>query len=164
MRPGHRAAQKLFEALGRSQGFEPARTYSPKLPTDGVWFHKGGVIGALPVVAIEVVVSESPKLMKGSVRTLELVSPALGVLLLEDEEIWRGRVRRGDSDEKATAYVARVHAELLDLAAHSGRRIEVWTISHLRKLHRWACENRVAHRYAPGDARGAVDHTEGVLP
>jgi len=164
MRPGHRAAQRLFEALGRSQGFEPARTYSPKLPTDGVWFHKGGVIDALPVVAIEVVVSESPKLMKGSVRTLELVSPALGVLLLENEEIWRGRVRKGDSDEKATAYVARVHAELLDLAARSGRRIEVWTISHLRKLHRWACEIEL-HTGTPPATPGVQSiHTEGVLP
>ena len=144
MRAGHRTAQRLFEELGRSQGFEPARSYTRKLPTDGVWLLKRGLVELLPIVAIEVIVSESPKTVKGSIHTLELVSPALGVLLLENEEIWRRRIRNGDSHENALTHTARLLRELAALANQSRQRIEVWTVSQLRTLHGWGCGTRAA--------------------
>lgn len=142
MRAGHRAAQRMFEELGRSQGFMPRRTFSATLPTDGVWFHHRGFIESLPVVAIEVVASETQKVMKGSIHTLELVSPALGVLLIEDEEIWRKRIRNGATEAQAASYVAHLIDTASALVKRSRQRIEVWTVSHLRKLHAIAGKRR----------------------
>jgi hypothetical protein len=93
---------------------------------------------------MEVIASESPKTTKGSIHTLELISPALGVLLVEDEEMWRRRIRDGVPHDKAAAQSTRFTNELRDLAKFSRQRIEVWTVSQLRTLHSWSVDEAVA--------------------
>lgn len=87
----------MRQRLGRAAGFGYRRTWSRELPTDGVWVLPGSAFAGdeLPVAALEVVVTEGPKSIKGSLDILAEVSPALGVLVIHEEEIRRGLVRRG---------------------------------------------------------------------
>ena len=67
------------------------------MPTDGVWLlpSSGLYFSEAPAVAVEVSVSEGPKAIKGSIDTLAEVSPALGILVLNEAEIRRCTLVRG---------------------------------------------------------------------
>jgi hypothetical protein len=88
--------------------------------------------GRLPLVAAEIIVSESQKALRGSVTTLEMVSPAFGLLLLHNEEIRRMLVGAGASPDQARNHVLRLKGQVEDLAARSRQRLEVWTFGRLR--------------------------------
>lgn len=114
-------------------GYETRLTFTREWPTDGVWL-QGGEFGPLrgqPIVAVEVVVSESKKVRSGSVATLEYVSPLLGVILVQDEEI-RRRLSRTKSPERVEAELRRLVETMQAATAGSRQRIEVWTMSMLR--------------------------------
>lgn len=150
MRRGHRDAQTAFLELGRALGYSPARTFSTRYPTDGVWYLKArdDISDGLPVAAIEVVVSESPKTMRGSVGVLEAVSPALGVLLIQEDDIAR-RLRRSGFDEDAVRrHLSQFSNRALDLAASVHQRVEVWTYSQLVRRHQLAVTNKPTRRPA----------------
>ncbi len=138
MTNGHRKAQALFEELGRGLNYVPAASFSKKWPTDGVWWGRGVDCARdrLPVAALEVVVSEASKAMKGSVLTLEKVSPALGILLVHEEEIRRRMLRGGMQPHAADARVDAIRADASALAADSRQRIEVWSYHRLVRRHR----------------------------
>lgn len=144
MTSGHKEGQALFEALGRRYGYEVRRSYSRTLPTDGVWYtsRQFGALPPVPVVAIEVVVSESRKNIRGSVVTLELVSPALGILLIHEEEIRRRLVRAGATSESVTAHVAAARAHAHEFAVNARQRVEIWSFADLVRLYRNATGDR----------------------
>src|SRR5262245_37969586 len=138
MRAGHREAQEMFLAMGRALGYQVRRTWSPELPTDGVWLSpaESGGFGGLPVVALEVIVTEGPKTVKGSIQTLATVSPALGVVCVQDEEIRRGLIRAGASPEDVERRLRRQHEHIETQLARSLHRIELWSFGQLRRRFR----------------------------
>ena len=73
----------------------------------------------LPVVALEVVVSESAKTMKGSMDTLAEVSPALGLLVIHELEIRRGMIRQMEQAQ--------------DRITRHQQRIVVWSFAQLQR-------------------------------
>jgi hypothetical protein len=150
MTSGHREGQALFEALGRRYGYEVRRSYSRNLPTDGVWYTSSqfGALPPVPVAAIEVIVSESRKSVRGSVVTLEIVSPALGVLLIHEEEMRRRLIRRGATSEDVISRVAATRAHACEFAANARQRIEVWSFADLVRLYREATGERSLYRLA----------------
>jgi hypothetical protein len=95
MKFGHREAQDLFLEIGEALGFAVRRSFSSPDPSDGVWLlgPRYGVHTGLPAVALEVVVSENAKSVEGSIHRLESISPCLGVVLLQEEEIGRRLIR-----------------------------------------------------------------------
>ena len=124
----------MFEELGKSLGYVTRRTWSRGLPTDGVWLLPGSgvVLPDAAAVAIEVAVTEGPKAIKGSIDTLAEVSPALGILLIQDAEIRRVAVRSG---QRAEVIDRRLSAQLIaarDRISRSQQRIEIWTYDQLR--------------------------------
>lgn len=137
MKPGHREAQNLFLELGNRLGFLTRRTFSRRHPTDGIWLASAET-GLLPVVAAEVVVSEGLKTMRGSVATLEAVSPALGVLVLQDEEIRRCLLRLGREEEQIQARIWSVSEHLHELIRSSRQRLEIWRFGQLVRRHELA--------------------------
>jgi hypothetical protein len=140
MRGGHKEAQELFLRLGQRLGYRSKRTWSREHPTDGVWLLDAPHLGHadLPIVALEVAVTEGAKALRGSIATLEAVSPALGVLLIQEREIRRGLIRSGVAPEVATTHLN----GLLRLAAadlsRSRQRIELWTFEQLQRRARLA--------------------------
>ncbi len=139
MRTGHKDAQFLFEQLGRSAGYGYRRTWTRALPTDGVWlFDESLSLGAeLPIAAIEVVVSEGPKTMKGSLDILAEVSPAIGILCVNEVEIRRGLVRRGVPHDNIIDRIARLMMIAHERVARSQQRLAVWTYAQLEQRYRF---------------------------
>lgn len=148
MTQGHKEGQALFEALGRQLGYEVRRSFSPSLPTDGVWYTESrfGALPPVPVVAIELIVSEASKTIRGSLVTLELVSPALGILLVHEEEIRRGVLRKRGLPTEADARIAATRSQAAALAAAARQRIEVWAFADLVRLYRQATGSRSLYR------------------
>jgi hypothetical protein len=137
MRYGHKEAQRLFDELGNGLGYETRRSFSRAYPTDGVWLVRTGrPYGELPFVALEVVVSEGAKSTRGSISTLELVSPALGVILIQEEEIRRGLIARGADSETVERKLAQQSERVHELAARSRQRLQIWNMEQLRRQHR----------------------------
>lgn len=144
MRTGHKDAQFLFERLGRAMGYGYRRSWTPILPTDGVWVADESLsVGSeLPIAALEVVVSESPKTMKGSLDILAEVSPAIGILCINEVEIRRGMIRSGVAPEKIIAQVARCMATAKDRATRSQQRLAVWSYAELEARYRFNTGDR----------------------
>lgn len=137
MRYAHQEAQRHFAEIGRALGYGYRKTWSRGAPTDGVWLSRPPNLNGeeLPIAAIEVAASESPKSLRGSVATLCHVSPALGIVLLHDEEIVRRLVRHGRSREYAYAAVWNLTSLLRDELASQRQRIEIWNPRELKR--RW---------------------------
>jgi hypothetical protein len=125
----------MFRDLGQALGYTPKLTFSAALPTDGVWLAEPVAGTAVPVVAIEVLVSESRKTIRGSVLTLELVSPALGIVLVHEEELRRRHIRSGGSAFEADRRVQLVRQQAEQLAGAARQRLEVWSFQQLRRVH-----------------------------
>jgi len=139
MTPGHREAQAMFDALGRKLGMKAKHSFSRSYPTDGVWYSDSQPgFPEAPVAAIEVIVSESRKTVRGSLLTLEVVSPAVGILLVHEDEIRRRLVRAGCDPEVAARRVSAINAHAADLAQASRQRVEVWSFAGLVRRYRRA--------------------------
>jgi hypothetical protein len=161
MTQGHKEGQALFEALGRQLGFDVARSFTRTLPTDGVWYAEkaAGRFGQVPLVAIEVLVSESRKTIRGSLMTLELVSPALGILLVHEEEIRRRLIRAGFNSDEADARVLRSRDHAEHLASASRQRVEAWSFADLVRHYRRATGSASLWRFG---TRPPEDATESA--
>ncbi len=147
MTNGHAVAQDSFLEIGRALGFIPRRTFSETAPTDGIWLlpMSIGRFRELPVAAIEVVASEGLKTWRGSIHTLEVVSPAVGYLLLQDEEVRRRLARSGKNDSEIEATLGRTLDQMREAVAQTRQRIEVLQMENLRYLHRlYVKKSRIA--------------------
>jgi len=134
MSPSHRAAQRKFLELGQALGYRTARSFSPDAPADGVWMTSCPL--GVPVVAAEVIVSEGLKARRGSVATLERISPALAVLIYDPDEARRRAYRRGAAEAEAEGAVRRLEDSLRALAAESRQRFQVWALDSLDRIGR----------------------------
>jgi hypothetical protein len=83
--------------------------------------------------------------MRGSLVTLECVSPALGILLVHEEEMRRRMVRRGTHPDIAVARIAAIREHVLELATGSRQRIEVWSFARLARRYQAATGARSLH-------------------
>jgi hypothetical protein len=145
MKPGHRDAQDKFLEAGTALGYTTRRTYSSEWHTDGVWLLRDRLLGRdIPVAAIEVIVSEGKKTRQGSIFVLEMISPALGIVLLHDEEIRRGMWRNGATDARIEREIAHREEHLRRLAEGSKQRIEVWRTANLDYVHDHALRTAMA--------------------
>lgn len=140
MKTGHADAQYMFLELGKSLGFGTRLTWSRKLPTDGIWLlsDEEYLLPEIPAVALEVAVSEGPKALKGSIDTLAEVSPALGILLINEVEIRRGAVRKGVDPAITERRIQEKFMDAEDRASRHQQRIAIWSYAQL------------AHRYRLG--------------
>lgn len=146
MRTGHREAQEKFLSTGRLLGHEVRRSFDRRWPTDGVWMTRAsdGIAGGLPLVAIEVLVSEGPKTLRGSLGVLEAVSPALGVLLVQEDDIARRLRVRGASEAQIAAHLRRMHDHINEYRASVRQRTAVWTYQQLLRQHELIVASRSA--------------------
>jgi hypothetical protein len=142
---GHREAQQLFLEAGMALGFEVKKSYSKEHPSDGVWLLGGeyGRLARLPVSAIEVVVSESPKAVSGSIHRLESISPALGIVVVHEDEIKRRMTRAGASSGRIEAAVAKDIERVENHMRRSKQRLERWSFAQLCWMHRLATSVRM---------------------
>ena len=148
MRPGHKEAQDLFLHLGELQGYRPQKSFSLDHPTDGVWFQDDWELGPLPIAAAEVIVTEGKKSMRGSIATLEAVSPAIGIVIFNDDEVQRGLIRAGCSVDVIEQRLSRAIDHLNEFASTSKQRIQVWRFEQLQRRHQLAAGLRSPYQIA----------------
>lgn len=134
----------MFERLGREAGYGYRRTWTAALPTDGLWVMDESLsLGTcLPITALEVAVTESPKVIKGSLDTLAEVSPALGILCIHEVEIRRGLIRCGLPAERITARVARCMAMAKDRILRMQQRVIIWSYAEMETRYRFNTGDR----------------------
>lgn len=147
MKPGHKHSQQIFFEMGKILGYKPKKSFTAELPTDGIWTvqHPLNLMDKLPVAAIEVVVSESPKTIRGSVRTLEDVSPLLAIILIHEGEITRRNIIKGGTLETSLEKIEAIHNMLVQEVLMSQQRFEIWTEHTLNRWHS-IVQNRITVR------------------
>lgn len=130
----------MFLAMGQALGFKTRPTWSRELPTDGVWLVSTDelLLPELPAVALEVAVSEGPKAIKGSIDTLAEVSPALGILVINDAEIRRGAIRKGVDPQTIERRIRSRFDAAHDRARRHQHRLAVWGYDELAQRYRLA--------------------------
>ena len=150
MKPAHQETQKMFEEIGRSRGLRTRRSWSTSAPSDGVWLASAvpGVTD-LPLVAVEVSCTEGPKALRGSVAVLEEISPALGVLVLHEDQVRRGALADGRSSEEADRKVERLQGIAAQSVLTSRQRLEVWSFEQLQREYRLATGGGSIYELAP---------------
>lgn len=144
MRYGHKEIQNLLLLIGKNFGYDVKKNFTSRLPTDGVWFTKTplGGIELLPVVAIEVIVSEGPKSIRGSISVLESVSPSVAVIFIHDEEIRRRLLLKGLSYDEVKKQIDAMHELVEEVTSKSKQRFVVWTekmLSYWERIYKNAC-------------------------
>ena len=140
MKTGHADAQFMFLELGKAVGLATRKTWSRSLPSDGVWLLSASedLLPPLPVVALEVAVSEGPKQIKGSIDTLAEISPALAVLVINEVEIRRGALRKGTEIATIERQLkAKIDAAKDRMGRHQ-QRFELWSYKQLQRRYELA--------------------------
>lgn len=132
---GHKEAQEKFFLIGQNLGYSTKLNYSSDLPSDGIWFtdHPLNLMDDLPILAIEVIVSESPKVIRGSIRTLENISPALAILLIHENEMINRTIKNGGNIIQARKSIERVKKLIKQETSKSQQRFELWNEKTLDK-------------------------------
>jgi len=148
MRDAHRITQEMILAIGEANGYATRRSFSAHLPSDAVWLRLDPVYKELPVAAFEVAVTEGPKALRGSITTLEQISPALGVLVLHDSELRRNLARKGFDAATIASRVSGRRRIAEEAAATSRQRIEIWSDSQVQHRYALATGNRTFRRAA----------------
>ncbi len=148
MRDAHRITQEMLLVIGRASGHEARRTYAKDLPADAVWLRWDPIGHDLPLVAFEVAVSEGPKALRGSITTLEQISPALGVLVLHDSELRRTLARKGLDPATIANRIEGRRRIAQEAASTSRQRIEIWTDAKVQHRYSMATGNRTFLRAA----------------
>ena len=136
MTNGHKDAQELFARLGQSKGFEVRRTYSQSLHSDGIWLVRDPIypLKKIPMASIEVIVSESTKSMRGSIGILEEISPAVAIILLQEEEIRKRNIKNGVEYDSIENEINCRLQFIKEQTSKSTQRFEVWSMRYLRTL------------------------------
>lgn len=88
----------------------------------------------IPIVATEVIVSESIKVIRGSIRTLEEVSPAIAVIIVNEGEIASKLINMGVSKEEIAKRIDKIKKFIAGETEKSCQRFEIWTE---KKLSYW---------------------------
>ena len=82
--------------------------------------------------------SEGKKAMRGSIATLEAVSPAWGIVILNEEEIRRGLIRNQYDLDVIDRIIQQKVQQLNEFISTSKQRIDVWRFGQLRRRHQLA--------------------------
>ena len=120
-------------SAGTSVTGRPAARASPILRTASPPASQGPRFATVPIAAVEVIVSESRKTLRGSIVTLECVSPALAVVVIHEQEIRSPAIRHGMTPAVAARQVELLTEQAKSLAAQSRQRIEVWSFDRLAR-------------------------------
>jgi hypothetical protein len=129
---------KLLE-IGKKLGYEVKKLFSRDAQGDVTWFvkmdKKIASKGILPLVSFEILSSELLKGMRGSIATLQRISPALGVLVvLEDEYARKAKDFKTYNETTYPKYI-KEKAEEYARGVEFTCRIEVWGQKEVDELY-----------------------------
>ncbi|KOX20256.1 hypothetical protein ADK67_30930 [Saccharothrix sp. NRRL B-16348] len=97
-------------------------------------------------MAVEVIVSEGAKAIRGSIGVLEAVSPALGLLIVQDDDIARRLRSQGYTEERIQQTLKHTIEQINDHISHTRQRLDVWTYTYLHRRYHLATTATIALR------------------
>lgn len=145
MRHGHKQLQEYFIKTGSNLGYLVKKSFTQNLPTDGVWLipHPLNFTTTVPLVAIEVIITERLKSIRGSIHTLEAVSPVLAVLAIHEGEIISHFLDKGHSFDSAKEKLVKLKLNINEEISRSNQRFEIWTETNMSY---WFSMNKIYKR------------------
>lgn len=139
MSPKHREYQKKLLEIGEALGYESRRSFRKSAMGDAVWLEPASAKYAralLPVVAFKVLSFETAKEIREALMTLQTISPALGVLVvLEEDYALRARDLKKYDENTYPQHIRRL-AERIKRGLELIFRVEVWGQEDVDRLHR----------------------------
>ena len=136
---------KILE-VGRALGYECRKSFKKSAMGDAVWLDRASrryASSLLPTVAFKLLTFETAKEIQEAIMTLQIISPALGVLaILEDAYAIRADRLKRYTAETYPEHIRRV-AEKTAGAIKLTFRTEVWGQKDIDRLYREEVEGRL---------------------
>jgi hypothetical protein len=134
----HREIQRKLLAIGEALGYRCRRSFKKHAMGDAVWLDgrsKRYTGEMVPVAAFEILSFETKKEILDCIMTLQTISPALGVLVVLDEEY--AQRAEGLITYDAKSYPAHIRAMAQELSRGIAliSRIEVWDQAKVERLY-----------------------------
>ena len=125
--------QDLFLSLGVHKGFRVKRSYNKSTQTDGVWVDRHPLYPESDIIiaAIEVIASESPKTIRGSINLLESLAPLIPIILIHESEISRRLRLQKKTSSEIDAFIAGRYQLVNNIINTSFLNFEVWNENDL---------------------------------
>jgi len=142
----HREIQRKLLAIGEALGYRSRRSFKKHAMGDAVWLDgrsKRYTGEMLPVAAFEILSFETKKEILDCIMTLQSISPALGVLVVLEEEYAQRAEGLITYDAKSYPAHIRAMAEELRRGIALISRIEVWDQVKVERLYVKYVEGRL---------------------
>lgn len=139
MSPKHQEYQTKLLQIGEALGYESRRSFRKSAMGDAVWLERMSAKYArtlLPVAAFKVLSFETGKEIREALMTLQVISPALGVLVVVEEDYARRAQELKKYDAETYPQHIRRLAERIKRGVELTFRVEVWGQKDVDRLHR----------------------------
>ena len=147
MSPKHLEYQEKLLEIGEAMGYDCRPSFRKSAMGDAVWLESASGKYArelLPIVAFKVLCFETGKEIREALMTLQAISPALGVLVVVEEEYARRAKELKRYDAQTYPKHIRRLAEKLKSGMELIFRVEVWGQEDVDRLHRKFVEEMLA--------------------
>ena len=137
--------EKLLQ-IGEALGYESRSSFRKDAMGDAIWLDRKGKRFAgrsLPTVAFEVLTFETAREIRDCIMTLQIIGPALGILVIVEEEYARRAQELVNYDAETYPEHIKEVAEELCSGAKLFSRIEVWDQEKVEQLYRKHVEERL---------------------
>lgn len=121
----------MMDSIGSAKGYITVRNFSPSHFGDGSWVlpHPLSLLATnvFPHLSYEVIVSESFSLksIRGSIRTLEEISPMLALLIVHEKEIEESLAEKGCSVTHIYSKIEQIYRMIRQEIATCSQRFEI---------------------------------------
>jgi hypothetical protein len=134
----------MMDSIGSAKGYLTVRNFSPSHYGDGSWVspHPLSLLATnvLPLISYEVIVSESFSLksIRGSIRTLEEISPMLALMIVHEKEIEESLAEKGFQVTYIYSKIEHIYRLIRQEIATCSQRFEIMSekdIEYFYELH-----------------------------
>lgn len=137
--------EKLLQ-IGEALGYECRSSFRKDAMGDAIWFDRKGKRFAgrsLPIAAFEVLTFETAREIRDCIMTLQIIGPALGVLVIVEEEYAQRAEELVHYDAETYPKHIKEVAEELCAGTKLFSRMEVWGQENVERLYRKHVEERL---------------------
>ena len=135
----HQEYQTKLIEIGEALGYDSRRSFRKNAMGDAVWLEQMSAKYArttLPIAAFKILCFETGKEIREGLMTLQVISPALGVLVVIEEEYARRAQELKKYDAETYPQHIRRLAERIKRGVELTFRVEVWGQAEVDRLYR----------------------------
>lgn len=159
MSPKHQEYQSKLVQIGEALGYQSRRSFRKYAMGDAVWLERTSAKYAraiLPIAAFKVLCFETGSEIREALMTLLAISPALGVLVVIEEEYARRAKELKNFDAQSYPLHIRRLAERIKRGVELTFRVEVWGQADVDRLYREYVEEMLPFRQPKVRRKGKI--------